>query len=251
MSISHDMHRGEPFAYDDPLGNAAFDEPLAGHVEPSGAGDVVLTDHAPAPIDDHPLDRAPDRRADRRVISAFRPGCVLVEGRMLLGLIRNLSAGGVMIELEEALEPGTRVRYFWDETNIIDAVVAWSEGRSHGLDNAQAARPFANPFPYRSVRVPCAMRAEIFANGLCHHAALENLSLGGMRVSGFRAPRGALLTVGLGEVELANASVRWCRGDETGIRFERPLTRAQLASILTGMGAGMGVGADMPESDAA
>jgi len=228
MSISHDMYRGDQFAH----------EPFA---DGEAIGDIP---HVDPPCDpDEPSDESyvggsvrPERRADRRVVSAFRPGCVLADGRMLLGLIRNLSAGGVMIELEESLEPGTRVRYFWDETNIIDAIVAWSEGRAHGLDNAEVARPFANPFPYRSVRVPCDMRAELFVNGLAHHAALENLSLGGMRVSGFRAPRGALLTVRLGDVELPNASVRWCRGDETGIRFERPLTRAQLAAVLTGMG---------------
>jgi len=249
MSISHDMYRAglsaretfaedefaaDEFAEDGGLGNAAHDEPVCEGAEPSDGsypGESVL----------------PERRSDRRVVSAFRPGCVLSEGRMLLGLIRNLSAGGVMIELDERIEPGTRVRYFWDETNVIDAIVAWSEGRAHGLDNTDAARPFANPFPYRSVRVPCTRRAEIFANGLSHHAALENLSLGGMRVSGFRAPRGALLTVRLGDVELPNASVRWCRGDETGIRFERPLTRAQLATILTGMGEE----AEVPQDSAA
>lgn len=140
-----------------------------------------------------------------------------------------------MMELDESIEPGTRVRYFWDETNPIDAVVVWSEGRAHGFENAEAARPFENPFPYRSVRVPCAMRAVIYANGVRYESALENLSLGGMRVSGFRAPRGALITVRLGEVELPNASVRWCRGDETGVRFERPLTRPQFARVLSGM----------------
>ncbi|QIQ87807.1 PilZ domain-containing protein [Erythrobacter sp.] len=222
MSISHDGLNNAPFVEGGVGDNDELDEAFDSHDETS-------VQQAAA---------SPDRRADRRVVSAFRPGCVLAEGRMLLGIIRNLSAGGVMIELDEPLEPGTRVRYFWDETNVIDAVVAWSEGRRHGLDNAEAARPFDNPFPYRSVRVPCAMRAEIWAQGNRHFATLENLSLGGMRVSGFRAPRGALLTVRLGAVELAGASVRWSRDGETGIRFAKPLTRDELSRILSGMGAG-------------
>jgi hypothetical protein len=221
MSISHDYHQPHGFVRDEAAHGGAPEEE---HAASPGSADAV----------------APDRRADRRVVSAFRPGCVLTEGRVLLGIIRNLSAGGVMIELDESIEPGTRVRYFWDETNVIDAVVAWSEGRAHGLDNADAARPFASAYPYRSVRVPCAMRAEIHVNGLVHHAALENLSLGGMRVSGFRAPTGALLTVRLGDVELAGATVRWCRADETGIRFAAPLSRTQLSGILTGMSASTG-----------
>ncbi|KPP85097.1 PilZ domain-containing protein [Erythrobacter sp. HL-111] len=229
MSISHDGESRAPFACGSHDDKVSFGEATDFQDE---------TPSVPPP---------PERRADRRVVSAFRPGCVLSNGRMLLGIIRNLSSGGVMIELDEPIEPGTRVRYFWDETNVIDAVVAWVDGRAHGLENAADARPFANPFPYRSVRVPCAMRAEIFAGGMCHFAALENLSLGGMRVSGFKAPAGVLLTVRLGGVEFAGASVRWSQRDETGIRFAAPLTRAQLARILTGMSET----ADLPEDRAA
>lgn len=182
------------------------------------------------------LEITPERRCGTRVKSAYRPGCVLLPGRMLLGVIRNLSQGGVMIELDERVEPGTEVRYFWDETNIIEAVVAWSDGRAHGLDNAAHARPFESPHPYRSVRVPCALRAELFVGGQRQYADIENLSLGGVGLRGLSACRGALLTVKLGDVELCNASVRWIRDDVAGVRFETPLTSHQLGRILRGLG---------------
>ncbi|MEQ8411335.1 MAG: PilZ domain-containing protein [Erythrobacter sp.] len=182
------------------------------------------------------MDGPCERRGDNRVKSAYRPGCVLLPGRMVLGVIRNLSKGGAMIELDERIEPGTEVRYFWDETNIMDAVVAWADGRAHGLENAEHARPFDNPFPYRSVRVPCAMRAELWVGGQRRFADIENLSLGGVCLRGLAACRGALLTVKLGDVELCNATVRWVREGVAGVRFERPLTRGDLARILRGFG---------------
>ncbi|MFU7527668.1 PilZ domain-containing protein [Qipengyuania sp. ASV99] len=182
----------------------------------------------------HNLDvKGQERRAARRFLTAFRPGCIVIDNRIVLGLIRNMSMDGVMIEVDAPLKVGQRVAYFWDENRLVSASVAWSNGNRHGLENETEERVFDCRFSYRSVRVPCTMNAEFWVHGERHLVKMLNLSLGGMRIRAPQLQIGAPLTIGLCGVELYNASVRWSRQGEAGIRFAERLTLSQLTAILS------------------
>ena len=49
----------------------------------------------------------PERREDERYLSLLRVGAIVVDGRRELCLIRNISAGGMMIRAYSDLAPGT------------------------------------------------------------------------------------------------------------------------------------------------
>lgn len=195
----------------------------------AGTGDSAFTVAAPANSDSSPL---PDRREARRFKTAFRPGCVVVGNRVLLGMIRNMSKDGVMIEIDKPLRIGQRVAYFWDEKSLVPAKVAWSEGNRHGLENDDEATIFDTRFSYRSVRVPCTLDAEIWVSGNRHRVEVANLSLGGMRVRGLGDVARRPLTICMAGMEIYNAEIRWTRGGESGIRFTDRLTQSQLAAVL-------------------
>lgn len=174
-----------------------------------------------------------DRRSEHRFQTAFRPACVVANGRIALGILRNMSQGGVMIELDVTLEQGDRVAYFWDEQQLVEATVVRVDGNHYGLSNVTGQCVSVNDNAYRSVRVPCAVEADIWVHGEHHRARIANLSLGGMRLVGIDAWKGAPLTIRFAGVELCNACAVWSHDGEIGIRFENRLTRAQLSAILS------------------
>lgn len=173
-----------------------------------------------------------ERRSHRRYPTAYRPGCVIHNNEIYLGLIRNLSKGGAKIDLDHDLRVGDRIAYFWDEQKPVVATVGWTDDGAYGLINEHETELFDDTFGYRSLRVPCAVDAEVWIGGESHLVKVENLSMGGMRVSGLDAWPGALLTINVCGLELYNASVRWFRKGEAGINFSDRLSRAQLAMLL-------------------
>ncbi|MEE4208179.1 MAG: PilZ domain-containing protein [Parvularcula sp.] len=179
------------------------------------------------------LDAAPERRNQKRFKTAFRPGCIVIRNRVVLGMIRNMSRHGVMIEVDEPLREGQRLSYFWDENRLVSARVIWSDGNRHGLENDAEAPIYDTRHTYRSVRVPCTLEAEIWTNGERQRLEVANLSLGGMRVRRLQASPGNPLTIAMAGIELYNADVRWNDGHEAGIRFAQRLTRSELSAILT------------------
>ncbi|AWW74699.1 hypothetical protein CD351_09720 [Erythrobacter sp. KY5] len=174
----------------------------------------------------------PERRANRRFLAAFRPACLIINNRIHLGMIRNMSDMGVMVQCDQPLKKGDRVAYFWDEAKIVRARVAWSDGNRHGLDNDDQARVFDPSFSYRSVRIPCSMHAKVWAAGNCHVVRVINLSMGGMRIEGLELRPGTLLTIEVGGLEIYNASTKWADGRVAGIHFSKRLTQCELARLM-------------------
>ncbi|EAQ30115.1 hypothetical protein NAP1_05045 [Erythrobacter sp. NAP1] len=173
-----------------------------------------------------------ERRANRRFLAAFRPACLIINNRIRLGMIRNMSDLGVMIECETPLKKGDRVSYFWDENKIVQARVAWSDGNRHGLDNDEQARVFDPEHSYRSVRIPCSLHAKVWISGNCHTVRVVNLSMGGMQIDGIEARAGSPLTIAIGGLEIYNACVRWSNGRLAGIHFPKRLSQSELAQLM-------------------
>jgi EAL domain-containing protein (putative c-di-GMP-specific phosphodiesterase class I) len=71
--------------------------------------------------------------------SLIRTGTIEVGGEALPVRLRNISAGGAMVECDRAMIPETPVRLDLDEAGTLDAEVRWS---SHGRVGMRFAAPF-------------------------------------------------------------------------------------------------------------
>src|SRR5262245_43144847 len=68
---------------------------------------------------------APDRRADERYLSLFRGGRLTIGHRRELCLIKNVSAGGMMIRPYCSIESRARVSVELKHDESIDGTVLW------------------------------------------------------------------------------------------------------------------------------
>lgn len=174
-----------------------------------------------------------DRRSDDRHKATYRPCCVIGEGRVTLGLIRNFSKNGARVEVQADFQPGDVIKYFWEADSCISARVVWCDGNAIGLEHLQRSRARSGRYPMRSVRVPCESEAQIWSGGCRYRAQIENISLGGMRLSGLPALKtGSLVSIQFCGLEFDAASVRWSDGLDTGVRFAKRMTRDDLAQLL-------------------
>src|ERR1044072_3303889 len=81
-------------------------------------------------------DRAPDpveRRDGERFLTLFRVGSVIIEGRRELCLIKNISAGGMLIRPYCTIEAGTAVSVELKRGEQIPGVVTWVRNESAGV----------------------------------------------------------------------------------------------------------------------
>lgn len=174
-----------------------------------------------------------DRRSEERHDTIYRPCCILCDGKVHLGLIRNQSPGGAQVEVDADLKAGDEVIYFWDYKNSVDARVVWAEDGRIGLIHTADVDPFKHKFPPRSVRVPLKGEATVWFNGVKDTVEVENISLGGMSVVDEGVlDVGTRLTIQFCGIEICDASVRWQGGGRAGIRFAERLNRKSLAKIL-------------------
>jgi len=67
----------------------------------------------------------PDRRAGDRYLRLLRVGAIVIDGRRELCLIRNISAGGMMIRAYSSIETGTSLSIELKQGDPISGVVQW------------------------------------------------------------------------------------------------------------------------------
>jgi diguanylate cyclase (GGDEF)-like protein len=99
----------------------------------------------PMPADEA-LKLATESRPSAEVVGFSRPprhrlirnGRLIWEGRTLPVRLRNISAGGAMIESDRTLEPGTPVELDLDEAGTLAAEVRWCQQGQVGLHFAEA-----------------------------------------------------------------------------------------------------------------
>src|SRR5881628_1605986 len=69
----------------------------------------------------------PERRHDDRYVSLLRVGALQIGDRRELCLIRNISAGGMMIRPYSPIDPETHVSIELKQGDMVSGVVHWSE----------------------------------------------------------------------------------------------------------------------------
>ena len=181
----------------------------------------------------------PDRRSGDRYVSLLRVGALAVDGRRELCLIRNVSAGGMMIRPYSPVAVGARITVELKHGESVSGAAQWSENGLVGVvfDEpidvlALLNAPGGQPQP-RMPRIELNCTATLRHEKTVFRAPVMNISQGGICVdSPVDLPIGSDIIVTLSGLYAAAGVVKWCEGAFYGIGFNRVYPVAELMRFL-------------------
>ena len=188
------------------------------------------------------LDGAPperQRRRSKRHLTLYRVGALTIGERRELCLIRNVSAGGMLIRVYSDIAPGTRLSVELKQGEPVSGTARWADQDSVGVVFDEpidvlsliALRP-DGPRP-RMPRIEIASRATVRDGATVVVAAVDNISQGGLQIeTSADLPVGANVIVTLNGLAPEPAVVKWRDGDCYGLAFNRVLAITQLVRWL-------------------
>jgi len=176
-----------------------------------------------------------DLRREERAQTVYLPCCVRAGSQCGVGLIRNVSASGLMVETDIAAEPGAEIDYFQDSEQWRRARVVWRDGRRIGLSNIEedAAADPAMPYPRRAIRIPTTLIGRLWLDGFPVEVGIGNISHKGVLVFGMPSmDPGQLVTLTIAGRDFPNTSMRWWAEGSAGLRFDRPISLRVLTELV-------------------
>ena len=181
----------------------------------------------------------PERRNDERHMTLLRVGSLIIGDRRELCLIRNISAGGMLIRVYSAVAPDTRVSVELKQGEPIPGKTLWSQDEFVGVSFdtpidilSLLSAPADAPRP-RMPRLEVNCIAWVREDGVVHRTRALNISQGGLRVETTNGlPVGAQVTVTLPGLSPEQGVVRWNDGQSCGITFNRVLALSHLVAWL-------------------
>lgn len=186
-----------------------------------------------------PERRKAERRKGDRYLSLLRVGALMVGDRRELCLIRNVSAGGMMIRPYSAIEPGTRVSVELKHGESVSGVAQWSENGLTGvvfdsrIDVVTLLSASDGVPKPRMPRIELECTASLRHEGEVWHARVVNISQGGICVeSSTPLQINGDVVVGLPGLHSAAGVVRWKDGACYGIGFNRAYLVDELMAFL-------------------
>jgi len=181
----------------------------------------------------------PDRRADERYVRLLRVGAIIVEHRRELCLIRNISAGGMMIRAYSEIPVGTALSIELKQGDPVHGVVQWTEDGLTGVafsapvDVLNILAPPGNGPRPRLPRIDVDCTAWVRQDAAVMRTKAVNVSQGGICVaSNNPLTVGAAVVVTLPGLTPAAGVVKWNAGDSYGISFNRALILSELVEWL-------------------
>ena len=181
----------------------------------------------------------PDRRADERYVRLLRVGAIMVEGRRELCLIRNISAGGMMIRAYSEIATGTPLQVELKHGDPVCGTVQWVENGLTGvtfsqpIDVLQILSPAGEGPRPRLPRIEIECTAWVRQDADVLRSRVTNVSQGGVRVqTAGQLIVGGDVVVTLPGLTPAAGVVKWCQGDCYGISFNRALILSDLVEWL-------------------
>jgi len=181
----------------------------------------------------------PDRRGGERYLRLLRVGSIVVEGRRELCLIRNISAGGMMIRAYSNIPVGTPLSIELKQGDPINGTVQWLKDElagvsfNHPIDViGLLATSDDRPRPrLPRIEIDCTIWLRQDADLIRTRGI--NVSQGGLCIE-----TDALLAVG-GDVVVtlpgltpAAGVVKWDHGNSYGVAFNRALVLSELVDWL-------------------
>lgn len=189
-----------------------------------------LSDQAPDPV---------ERRDTERYLTLFRVGSLIFGDRRELCLIKNISAGGMMIRPYCVIEPGTGVSIELKRGEQISGAVSWVRGESAGIAFDEPidvvellASSMEGPRP-RMPRVEVRCIVSVRQGSNVYGMRAHDVSQGGLKVESTRdLDVGVDVLVTLPGLQSRQAVVRWREGNCYGISFQRLLALPELVDWL-------------------
>lgn len=180
-----------------------------------------------------------ERRSDERHLTLFRVGSLTIEGRRELCLIRNVSAGGMLIRPYRAIRMGQVLTVELKQGEPVTGVARWIKDDCVGvefdepIDVIELLTASSGDKRPRMPRVEVSCMASIRQDADVHKARVLDVSQGGIKVeseSGLEI--GADVIVSLAGLEPVPAVVRWSDSQVYGINFNRILPLPLLVAWL-------------------
>jgi hypothetical protein len=180
-----------------------------------------------------------DRRDAERHLTLFRVGSLQIGDRRELCLIKNISAGGMMIRAYCSLEPGARVSVELKRGEQIEGVVSWTGDGSVGIEFDQEvdvvellATSMEGPRP-RMPRVEVRCIASVRHGSQVYGMRAHDISQGGLKVESSRdLAIGTEVLVTVPGLPSQSGVIRWKDGHCYGVTFNRLLALTQLVAWL-------------------
>ncbi len=179
-----------------------------------------------------------DRRADERQLAVLRVAKLITERGEQLCRLRNISAHGVMAEVQGVWWPGEPAAVQLKSGNAVPGRVAWAKDGRIGIafDHEIAPQDILAADagqPQRLLRVAVSAEASLCLGGAFHMVQVEDISLGGMRI----ALDGEDLVdrkifVTLDGLPTIGGVIRWQNDGHAGIAFTEYLELDALAYWL-------------------
>jgi hypothetical protein len=181
----------------------------------------------------------PERRSEERFLSLLRVGALQIGERRELCLIRNISAGGMMVRPYSPVETGSRISIELKHGESIAGVVHWSERDLVGIvfdapvdvlallsASGMETRP-------RMPRIELDCGARVRSDADVYRVRALNISQGGICVrTSAELSVGAHVVVSLDGLPPTRGVVKWCDADGYGIGFDRVLPIGEIMSFL-------------------
>ena len=180
-----------------------------------------------------------EKREDERYLTLFRVGSLMVSGERQLCLIKNISAGGMLIRAYSQLTAGTPVTVELKQGQHVDGVVSWVEASNAGIRFDSRidvvdllAISTEGPRP-RMPRIEIRCMASVRIGAQVYGMLARDISQGGMKVDSERSLQvGSDLVVSLPAMSPISGVLRWGSGGSYGIGFNRLLALSELVDWL-------------------
>lgn len=193
-----------------------------------------LSEVAPAPVGDA------DRREGERHMTLYRVGSILIDDRRELCLIKNISAGGLMVRLYCSVAVGTPVTVELKSGQPIQGNVSWTRNQNAGVTFDQPidvidilSNSMDGPRP-RMPRIETNCQATIREGANVFRVEACDVSQGGVKIRTHEIlPQGADIVVTLPGLEAQAGIACWCADGYAGIAFNRLMPLGELVAWLT------------------
>jgi hypothetical protein len=181
----------------------------------------------------------PDRRDGERHLTLYRVGSIVIGGRRELCLIKNISAGGMMVRAYCEIASETRVAIELKCGQPIEGTVSWVEDSSIGITFDEPvdvvdllSSSMDGPRP-RMPRIEVDGFATVREGSNVLRLRIHDVSQGGVKLESAESlTSGTDVIVTLSSLEPQTSVVRWNEGGFIGVTFNRLLPLPTLVAWL-------------------
>jgi hypothetical protein len=200
-------------------------------VQPAETTLYSLSEAPPRPLD--------ERRGGGRLMTLYRVGSLSIGERRELCLIKNISAGGMMVRCYCSIPEGTRTAVELKCGQPLSGTVSWARDIHIGITFDEPidvidilSTSSHGPRP-RMPRIEVTGFVTVREGASTYRMRVCDISQGGLKVQCENClPVGADVVVTLNGIEPLHAVVRWASDDQMGIIFNSMLALPTLVEWL-------------------